>query len=218
MQATLRHDDASYYEQCYPDYTAQNPNYKLRYYQNLVLQHAPTGEPRSIVDVGCAFGDFLGIFPDAWYRLGVDTNRFAISCARKRFPAINFEQIDDFSLPISDVDVITAFDVLEHVADVTFALSLIKSSLRNGGVLVAVVPVYDGPLGGVVRALDKDPTHVHKLSRTAWHDLLGRDFDIVHYEGIFRFLVPAVHRYLHFHSKRLVSVCPAVALVCRKRA
>jgi SAM-dependent methyltransferase len=216
MQATLRHDDASYYEQCYPDYTAQNPIYKLRYYRKLVVEHASTGQRRSIVDIGCAFGDFLSIVPDTWYRLGVDRNQFAISYARKRFPSIEFEQRGDFSLPLPDVDVITAFDVLEHVSDVTSALSQIKASLRSGGVLVAVVPVYDGPLGGMVHALDKDPTHVHKLSRAAWHDLIARHFDIVHYEGIFRFLVPAVHRYLHFHSKRLVSVCPAVALVGRK--
>ena len=57
---------------------------------------------------------------------------------------------------------IVAFDVIEHVPDLDAIAKFVHSELDAHGVFVFVVPVYDGPLGGLVRRLDKDPTHMQK--------------------------------------------------------
>lgn len=211
---------AAYYEKCYRDYAAQNPQYKLRYYRRLAMEYAPqrSNHPTRVLDVGCAFGDFLAALPSDWQRFGVDANAFAIATAQRRSSGIAFHRIDGFDLPVGGLDVVTAFDVLEHVAGVEAALAAIYAALRDRGVLVTVVPVYDGPLGPLVHALDKDPTHVHKRSRNFWLDLISGRFEIVRYEGILRYLLPGTALYVHAPSRSIAPVSPAVAIVGRKRA
>jgi len=115
-------------------------------------------------------------------------------------------------------DVVTAFDVLEHISDLDGALTTIRAALPSDGALIAVVPVYDGPLGAVVRLLDHDPTHVQKESRAFWIRSIERHFTILHYEGLFRFLVPHTRRYLHAHSAALAPLSPAILIVARPQS
>jgi SAM-dependent methyltransferase len=211
---------AAYYERYYRNYAAQNPQYNLRYYRHLARQSVAqrANDPTRVLDIGCAFGDFLASLPAGWRRFGIDANAFAIEMARRRNAAIAFHHIRDFELPVSELDVVTAFDVLEHVPDVADAVDKIHTALRDGGVLVMVVPVYDGPLGPLVHALDKDPTHVHKCSRGFWLRLISERFEILRYEGILRYLLPGIGLYVHARSRSIVPVSPAIAIVGRKRA
>lgn len=211
---------AAYYERYYRDYAAQNPAYKLDYYGRLVRESAPLVRDGTIrlADLGCAFGDFLASLPSGWERFGVDTNGFAIASAQERHPAVAFRRIQDFTVPVRDLDVVTAFDVLEHIPDVHDALSQIHAALRDDGVLVMVVPVYDGPLGPLVHALDKDPTHVHKRSRAFWRNLISERFSIVRLEGILRWLLPGTGRYIHLPSRAITGFSPALAIVAQKAA
>jgi SAM-dependent methyltransferase len=113
-------------------------------------------------------------------------------------------------------DGIVAFDVLEHVPALDEAARYVVESLRPDGVFVFVVPVYDGPLGPVIRLLDRDPTHVHKRSRQWWMEWASRSFEVVSWTGILRYLVLPSY-YLHVPSRAIRNFAPAIAVVAKPR-
>lgn len=205
-----------YYRLYYRDYAAQNPPRKLAYYRDLAVRLAPPRGTVSSLDIGCAFGDFLASLPSDWSRTGIDANEFAASTAARKYPDISFFQTAGLAFPApGKFDIITAFDVLEHIEDLDGALATIRAALPADGILIAVVPVYDGPLGMLVRLLDRDPTHVQKKSRAFWFSAIAQHFEILHYEGLFRFLIPRTRRYLHAHSAALTSLSPAILIAAR---
>jgi SAM-dependent methyltransferase len=57
--------------------------------------------------------------------------------------------------------VVVSWDVLEHIEPLDDALKTIYDRLADNGILIGVVPVYDGPLGWLVHRMDRDPTHLH---------------------------------------------------------
>src|SRR5262249_3361336 len=110
----------------------------------------------------------------------------------------------------------TSFDVIEHIPDLDSTRRSIYSLLKPGGIFVFVVPVYDGPLGWVVHALDKDPTHIHKTRRTFWLDWAAASFEVLEWQGAFRYMTP-FGVYLHYPSRILRRGSPAIAVVARRR-
>jgi 2-polyprenyl-3-methyl-5-hydroxy-6-metoxy-1,4-benzoquinol methylase len=102
----------------------------------------------SLLDVGCAEGGFLAI-ARRWYDVvGLDFNRRAIAIARDRFgldkvyPAA-VEDIprlaDDLGIP-RQFDVVTLFDVIEHVEQPLALLKSIHEVVKSGGRLVINTP------------------------------------------------------------------------------
>jgi SAM-dependent methyltransferase len=177
-------------------------------------------EPRVAIDVGCADGAFLkqarGDFPGTEWR-GCEISRYAIQRARTNLPGMDLREGSVTRLPWDDgaCDLIVAFDVLEHVADLPAAAAEIARVLTPGGTLVMTVPVYDGPVGWLVRLLDKDPTHVHKVARRFWVEspLDGR-FELVRWEGLWRYYLA---RYWHLRARALRSASPAIVVAWRRR-
>jgi SAM-dependent methyltransferase len=197
---------ASYFRTAYRDYTAQNPPRKLEFYRRLLEKHVSGGR---ILDLGCAFGNFLWRLGPQWRCYGVDLSREALRIAPCTTVVASAEK-----QPFEAVwDAVTAFDCLEHVPDLN-AVEREFSRLKSGTVLVMVVPVYDGPLGWLVRLLDKDTTHVHKHSRQWWLDWVGRQFAVQEWQGIFRYLLFGY--YLHWPTGWFRFMAPAIAIVARK--
>ena len=116
--------------------------------------------------------------------------------------------------PAGSFDIITAWDVFEHVPDLDAASSSVMHMLRPGGLLTFVVPVYDGLSGPVIRRLDKDPTHIHQWSREKWVDWANSHFEHVEWHGLVRYLVG--RKYLHFPTARGRHHTPAILVSCRR--
>jgi SAM-dependent methyltransferase len=114
-------------------------------------------------------------------------------------------------------DLITAFDVLEHIPSIDETLSWIAANVRPGGELLFVVPVYDGPFGFLVRSLDRDPTHVHKQGRGFWLSAASRHLCLVAWWGLFRYLV-AGRFYVHAPARAWRRFSPAIACRMRRQA
>ena len=171
-----------------------------------------------MLDLGCAFGFFLDSLGPGYVRTGLDMSREAVALAATRMPDARLAVADCSRAPFSaQFDGIVAFDVLEHVPALDDAAQYVVNALRSDGVFVFVVPVYDGPLGPVVRALDRDPTHVHKRSREWWLEWAARYFDLVSWTGILRYLILPGY-YLHVPSRAIRGISPAIAVVVRRRA
>ncbi len=207
--------EEEYFGRTYRDYEAQNPPSKLAFYRRVAEEAVgATVRPR-VLDVGCGPGLFLEALGPAWERFGTDVSRWAVAEARRRVPAASIEcSSAEFAPFEGPFDLITAFDVLEHLPDPEGAISVLRKRLCPGGALLAVLPVYDGPAGVLVRLLDRDPTHLQKRGRGFWLGLLGRDLRVEDWTGIFRYLLPG-RRYMHFATHGLRGVAPAILVRAR---
>jgi SAM-dependent methyltransferase len=208
--------EREYYEANYRDYARQNPPRKLRFYRGLA-ERAAAGKPSPrILDFGCAFGAFLSALDPGWRRFGVDVSRFATERAAVAVPGASFARADIDTIPFPGAfDVITAFDVIEHVPSLERVASTVRSLLAPDGGFIFVVPVYDGPTGPIVRLLDKDETHLHKKSRAFWLDWAAASFTLVDWWGVYRYLVPGLG-YVHLPTRFWRRLTPAIAVISRK--
>jgi SAM-dependent methyltransferase len=210
--------EQGYYAAVYPDYARQNPPRKLRFYRRLVERDAPAGGAVRILDIGCAFGAFLSSLDPRWERYGTDVSRYAVEKAAEAVPGVRFAHADVDAIPFpGPFDVITAFDVIEHIPSLDQVASTVGSLLAPGGHFVFVVPVYDGVTGPVIRLLDKDETHLHKRSRDFWLEWAAERFEVVSWCGIYRYLVPGLG-YAHVPTRRLRRFTPAIAVTARRGA
>jgi len=157
-----------------------------------------------IFELGVGLGMFLERANAKFRCQGCDINRYAIGITHEKLPDVlvvegSYECIPSTPPPKA----VVCWDSLEHVPDLDAALKSIFSKLPEQGYLIGVVPVYDGPLSWLVRILDKDPTHVTKISRKAW---LGRlhqhSFDVVEYGGIIRKLIGS--HYCHLVGPQII--------------
>lgn len=206
-----------YYQKNYPNYARQNPDRKMRFYRELVRLGLKDTESRpKLLDLGCAFGRFLGYVGDEFEGYGQEPNSAALDIASQLMdssrlrchplPEIAFQE---------NFDAIVAFDVFEHVEDIEAVRHALTQRLAPNGCIVFVVPVYDGITGPIVHLLDKDTTHVHKRSRWFWLDWIGKDFDVIQWYGVYRYLLMGY--YFHIPTRRLRKFTPAIAVVARPR-
>jgi SAM-dependent methyltransferase len=99
-----------------------------------------------LLDVGCATGDFLLAARDrGWQVSGVDPSP-AADQARAAGLAICGRTVRDADLPPGSLDVITFWDVLEHLPDPLGELRRAAELLKQGGLVAATVPDAGGAL------------------------------------------------------------------------
>ena len=168
--------------------------------------------------MGCGLGlwaEHLSLASDSWDVHAMDLDETVIERNRSVIPTVTFHQggVGDAS-SLQPFDVVTVMDVLEHVPGIQDKMARLCQMVRPGGYLIAVMPVYDGPLGPIVRLLDKDPTHIHKWSRSEWLGLLKNHLTDPEWHGLFRILLPG-SIYVHLSSSRLRSVSPAILIAGR---
>jgi SAM-dependent methyltransferase len=214
--ATASTFDANYYRNIYRHYERQNPVYKMAFYRNLIFKFRGSSAAR-ILDVGCAFGGFLASMPDDWSRFGIDVSSFAIQQAQTTRPELQLAAATLETNPFhGPFDVVTSFDVIEHIQNLDYVAESVRSLLKPGGLFLFVVPTYDGPLGPVVHLLDRDPTHIHKTNRNFWLDWAGRNFDLLDWQGAYRMLLPK-GPYIHFPTHAMRAFAPAIVVAAKNR-
>lgn len=210
--------EADYYAANYRSYEAQNPSHKLDHYVSEVDKACNGRSDLTLLDIGCGPGAFLAHASELrpnWQLHGTDIRADAVEVAAVKLgnrAKIAVAQADLRPFGSTMYDVITAWDVLEHLGDPAAAVSSLRSWLVPGGALIFVVPVYDGPLGPVVSLLDKDPTHLQKKGRDYWVNLAKSLFSEISWHGVIRYLV-TTNRYIHFPMRRLRRFTPAILVI-----
>jgi 2-polyprenyl-3-methyl-5-hydroxy-6-metoxy-1,4-benzoquinol methylase len=108
-----------------------------------IIRHKKSGR---LLDLGCATGNFLEMMRDhpGWEVYGVEPNATASDYARNQL-GLNvktgfLEQVDH---PDNYFDVITLWNVLEHLADPLSALKRIYELLKPDGILIFNTPNLD---------------------------------------------------------------------------
>ena len=209
--------EKSYFETAYRDYERQNSPKKMEFYRRLVCTVTKSIAKPRILEIGCAFGKFLSTLDPNWDLYGIDVSEYALNQARKRLPEVQLLSCSATEIPFEEkFDIIAAFDVIEHIADLQQLAETISSRLILSGRFIFVVPVYDGPIGLIVRHLDKDPTHLHKASRNFWLTWANLHFYVEQWYGILRYLLPW-GSYIHWSSQLARRWTPPIAVIARKK-
>jgi ubiquinone/menaquinone biosynthesis C-methylase UbiE len=96
---------------------------------------APAGRP--LLDVGCYTGVFVEIAGEhGWEAWGVEPSRWAVEQARARDLRVEQGTLQSAALPEGGFDVITMWDVIEHVPDPRQTLESAGRLLGPGGLVV----------------------------------------------------------------------------------
>lgn len=124
-----------------------------------------------LLDVGCATGEFLAAMARTgrWEVYGLEPSPHASDIARKRYGLSIYEgTLEETRLPESYFDVVTMWDVLEHLPDPLMDLVRLRRALRPGGLLVVRVPnveSLDAKIFGGTWAGWDAPRHLFLFSR-----------------------------------------------------
>jgi len=130
------------YEEAYLQYLADDPGDAVNF-QSLCswMEGFATLESKRVLDVGAGSGKLVrfirGRGVDA---SGVEPSRALFDRFLKDDPAFACSTLDDLESPGRQFDIITAFDVIEHVADPVGFLRGIEKRLAAGGVCFVSTP------------------------------------------------------------------------------
>lgn len=120
----------------------KNKNYfTRRYKKNLrnIKEYTSTGK---LLDVGCNIGFFLKVARDEGFETtGVELNKESAAYGREQFGLdIRSDYLENIAFKEGRFDVVTLFDVLEHVPDMTSFLKEVHRLLKPGGLLTVQLP------------------------------------------------------------------------------
>lgn len=161
--------------------------YGLKKRWRLVEKWAPRrSNQRTILDIGCATGVFLAAGSDDWLKIGVELTAEAAAFARQQFGlTVHQGMLEQAPVEAKSFDVVTMWDVLEHVHDPRRTLSYIHYLLRPDGILIVRVPnldSWDAALSGRYWAGLDQPRHLFVPDEaTLTHLLQQAGFVIVEY-------------------------------------
>jgi 2-polyprenyl-3-methyl-5-hydroxy-6-metoxy-1,4-benzoquinol methylase len=160
--------------------------------------------PGRLLDVGCGLGFFLRAmqrrFPD-WEAEGYEISPAAVRHARERLGVANVQegQIVPGTLPPRHFDVVTMWDVLEHLKEPDRLLRCLHDALLPGGVCFLHTPnvqiqIPKAKVKRLVRGMRKDlhyleaRDHLHLYSPTTVRILLERcgfiDVSLLHHRPV----------------------------------
>lgn len=139
--------------------------------------------PGRLLDLGCGTGDFVAAaLGHGFVALGVDQDGAAIAAGRRYHGEIELHEahIQEFlQRDQQPFDVITLFEVLEHLEDPGAFLRVARARLREGGAIALSVPNNDSPLltayRRLTRRIDVPPHHLTRWTKKALSHLLTRE-------------------------------------------
>jgi 2-polyprenyl-3-methyl-5-hydroxy-6-metoxy-1,4-benzoquinol methylase/spore coat polysaccharide biosynthesis predicted glycosyltransferase SpsG len=118
---------------------------------NSFLPTKKSGEVRSLLDIGCAYGPFLAAAREEGFSpAGIDPSEDAVRYVNQELsiPAVQgFFPNSSFPIPHSSYDAVTLWFVIEHFTDLKAVLSQIKKILKPGGILAFSTPSFSGVSG-----------------------------------------------------------------------
>ena len=184
----------------YADYIGDKRHIQRNFRQRLrtVLQYVPSGR---LVEMGCAHGFFLELAQQHFEVRGYDVSREAVEYATRVLdvPAVCGDFLSDDALAPGSVDVVTMWDVIEHVPEPRRFVQRSADVLRERGHLLLTTGDMDSWLArrqGPKWRLICPPTHLQYFSATTIRRLLADEgFEVLRilYPGYWRSVKQILH-------------------------
>lgn len=96
---------------------------------------------RRLLDVGCSYGFFLDVVKSrGWDGYGCELSREQFEFARERHRNVHNQELARCPFEKNSFDVITLYDVIEHLASPTAFVAQAREFLKPGGFLVLETP------------------------------------------------------------------------------
>jgi len=128
----------------YENYIEDEPNIKktfLRRWKLLEDRLSKSTKPMAALDIGCATGVFLEILKEkGWNVRGIDVSPFAVNAARAKNLDVAEGNLESVSLRQESFNLITLWDVIEHLEDPLGTLQACHRLLKPGGCLALSTP------------------------------------------------------------------------------
>src|SRR4030042_1256972 len=107
----------------------------MQQYLRGILKYKKQGK---LLDVGCATGLFMLEAQASNFDVyGIDVSEYALSIAKKRFgKKVQLGSVEESKLPHNEYDIVTLFDVIEHLADPRKVLIKVKDLLKDDGLVI----------------------------------------------------------------------------------
>lgn len=148
----------NYYSECFADYeryldsseTLKQFQQKLIYLDSLYPQRG------RLLDIGCATGVFLDMAKKrGWYVEGTEISNELASYASDKF-SLKVNVIDltkEKFNPGIQYDVVTLFDVIEHIPYPNLIIKACRDLLRHGGTLLLRTPTEEGLFRDIAKTI-----------------------------------------------------------------
>ena len=91
----------------------------------------------TILDVGCGDGNFLSTLSNSWSKRGLEPSKTGAELARGKDLQVDVGSLESCANPYG-VDLISALDVIEHIADPHKFIESIKRNLKPNGMILLV--------------------------------------------------------------------------------
>jgi len=147
-------------------------------WSNIIHRYKSGGR---LLDVGTSFGEFLRIAGkwDGWELFGVEIDPNTAHKARKNSGAnISVGRIENQNFPENYFDVITAWEVIEHISDVSVCLRRLRSWLKPDGILCLSTPNLNKLKNRLFRKYREDffkpPEHLLYLNRRSLRIMMSK--------------------------------------------
>ena len=120
----------------YTDYRADAPLYLATYRRRMRVVRRHFARPGRVLDVGCAAGYFLQVMREhGWQVTGLEPSDAIRPQAEERLGKEHVQAglLGQIELPRASFDLVTMWDVIEHIPDVVAAARAVRELLAPGG-------------------------------------------------------------------------------------
>ncbi len=174
------------------DILSKNRHYKHNpWYSDHPTQKAKileNGAGKTALDLGCGNGAYLEFVSKRGFDVvGVDLDKTSLNAAKTR----NFShKAEFFNMTLADVhekfpdlrfDVISAFEVVEHLDNPKEVIELIHKMLKPGGHFIGTLPSFERYLIKKINMVyEVPPYHLTYWTEKTWKNALEKLFDFKH--------------------------------------
>lgn len=138
----------------------------LSRYKSLLLKFEKVRETNRILDFGCGNGEFLEVAKSmGWDVYGTEYSTSSVEILKNKNIPVVSGNFTETAFPYEYFDVITSFEVLEHLVYPMQNLNLMFNWLRKGGYFYATTPNFNSIGRCIMRVDILYPEHISLFSR-----------------------------------------------------
>lgn len=132
-------------------------------YQQLLQRFSRLTTGRKLLDIGCGEGHFVHTaVREGWAATGIDLSESAIRICQKFGVPARCQDLFDTALEPNSFDIVTLFELIEHVPDPSVFLRRAIELVRPNGLIYITTPNFNA-LDRRVQGLEWEPIHGEHL-------------------------------------------------------